>query len=169
MDQQLPPTDTLSRFFQGPARLRPYHYDQDTCPCCGVKNHIHKAMAETTCAGWFPPGPENNPNRHTLEVSCGACGLTYTRNWIPLGRLAWVVVDGPLKHAGYMVAGNAGPHTKGYLYPCPCGEWIHNHQWKKTVSYERVGDITFAYPEDLWDCPKCGLVSRTPPTPSDKT
>jgi len=51
--------------------------------------------------------------------------------------------------------------NSGYRIPCVCGAWARNRQRGGTVSHISGQ----AVPPSIWDCPKCGYSSETPPTP----
>lgn len=134
-----------------------FSYDQPTCPACGSAD-VTFGGTLTTLVGWVG-GPDQNPNHHTQDCQCGACGLKYSREWVIRDKNAWATVwldEGeaiygrPVK-TKYAIAGYPSCCTTGYLVRCRCGAWAKNRR-----------------SESIWDCSACGYSGKEMPKEDPK-
>jgi hypothetical protein len=93
-------------------------YDGIACPQC-KSTDLTESWTSHTLVG-YSGGPENDGNHWKTPATCNACGVAFTKHWVPRDKNAWYT------QGSYVVKGDATCCGDGYWQPCHCGGWMRH-------------------------------------------
>jgi hypothetical protein len=111
------------------------------CPSC-KSDDIKRGWRSSTLLGWHPQTPENDPNHHTLEATCGACGLAFQKHWKVRNKSVWYTSEDGMT----LLAGEPGCCERRWtpiacsgcaeVKICTGGSWTRETGWQWWCSNE---------------------------------